>query len=385
MMQNRQEMETYSSVHSSLCDYPIEYICFANCSGYSQASMDYIKSLESCGETVKLNVIHKKIIESSFSRKDIQWMKGLESSFKSTYDCVQIRHVIPPRWGRIKAAKNVIAMATFETFDPPKDWIGRMNQVKLCIFPSEFNLKTFRHSGLTSDSIKIPHCFNSDIWHDGVCQLDNHDNFSFLCIGTWRQRKNWRNLIKGFLENFNNKDNVQLVIKTDKPSLCNQEVRKIKTLLSSTRKDWADIIVETRVFDEIGMSRFVKSHDCLISASLGEGFCLPPMQAMALGVPVIVSDVGGCSEYISEDRCEIISPQGYEIISIIDNLPQFKNKKWARITEKSIYLSMKRVLENKEEMKKKSKLANEFVNNNFTYNIVGKLFSDAIRACSNAS
>jgi glycosyltransferase involved in cell wall biosynthesis len=337
-MQGHLETGIYSSAHDSIGDLPIEYICFANCSGYSQASIDYIKSLELYGENVRLNVIHKKIIESSFSKKDIKWMKRLTSSFKSTYDCVQIRHIIPPRWGRLKAAKDIISMSTFETFDPPKDWIHKMNQVKLCIFPSEFNLKTFRHAGLTSNSIKIPHCFNGNIWHKDVCRLDSYDDFSFLCVGTWRQRKNWRNLIKGFLENFNNKDSIQLVIKTDKPSLCNQEIRKVKLLLSSERKDWPRIIVETRVFDEIGMSRFIKSHDCLISASLGEGFCLPPMQAMALDVPVIVSDVGGCREYANEDRCEIISPQGYEIISVIDNLPQFKNKKWARITEENIYL-----------------------------------------------
>jgi hypothetical protein len=46
---------------------------------------------------------------------------------------------------------------------------------------------------------------------------------------------------------------------------------------------------------------------------------------------------------------------------------------------------MKRVLENEEEMKRKSKLANEFVNNNFTYEIVGKALSNAIRENTNAS
>jgi len=355
-----------------------EYICFANCSGYSQASLDYIRSIEKHGAKVKLTVIHKKIIESSFSRKDIKWMKGLCDSFKVGYEHTQIRHIIPPRWGRLSAAKNIVSMSTFETFDPPQDWISKMNRVRMCIFPSDFNLKTFRRSGLTSESIKIPHCFNPQIWHNNVCKLDKHEKFSFLCVGTWRQRKNWKNLIKGFLDNFNNKDNVQLVIKTDKTSLCNQEIKKIKHLLSSSRRDWADIVVEARVFDEIGMSRFIKSHDCLISPSLGEGFCLPPMQAMALGVPVIVSNVGGCSEYARDDRCTMIEPHGYEIIKVIDNLPQFKNKKWARITEEGIHSAMKQVLENKNESANKAELANKFVNNNFTYDIIGKLLHDSL-------
>jgi glycosyltransferase involved in cell wall biosynthesis len=378
-------METSSLVHNVIGNKLIEYICFANCSGYSQASLDYIKSLDMLGAKVKLNVIHKKIIEDSFSKKQIDWMRGLTSSFETVYDCVQIRHIIPPRWNRLRAAKNVISISTFETFDPPSDWIPKMNQVKLCIFPSEFNVKTFINSGLTSNIVKIPHCFNDQIWHDNICALDNYDNFSFLCVGTWRQRKNWKNLLKGFLDNFNNKDNVQLVIKTDKPSLCSQEVKKVKHLLSNNRKDWPKIIVETRVFDEISMARFIKSHDCLISASLGEGFCLPPMQAMAVGVPSIVSNVGGCGEYANDDRCVMIEPEGYELIPIIDNLPQFKNKKWARITEKSIYLAMKKVLENKSEIKKKAIKANEFVHNNFNYRVIGKKFIDAIEEYVSAS
>lgn len=380
MMLDRLETETSSLAHETNADrvHNIDYICFANCSGYSQASLDYIRSLEKSGANVKLTVIHKKIIKDTFSKTDLEWMDGLVNSSQPVYDCIQIRHIIPPRWGRIRAAKHIVSMSTFETFDPPSDWISKMNQVKLCVFPSDFNLRSFRHAGLISESVKIPHCFNDKIWHKNVCKLDNHDNFSFLCVGTWRQRKNWKNLLKGFLDNFNNKDSIQLVIKTDKPSLCNQEIKKVKHLLSSNRSDWPKVIVETRVFDEVGMARFIKSHNCLISASLGEGFCLPPMHAMSLGVPVIVSNVGGCSEYASEDRCTIIEPQGYELIPIIDNLPQFKNKKWARITEKSIYLAMKRVLENQVEIKNKAELASVFVNKSFNYEIVGKSLKGAI-------
>ncbi len=371
-MLDRLKMETSSLVHRDISMY-VNYICFANCSGYSQASLDYIKSIERRGVSVNLSVIHKKIIESSFSKKDLQWMRGLVNSFVPDYNCIQIRHIIPPRWNRLDSSKNIVAMSTFETFDPPMDWIKKMNSTKMCIFPSDFNVKTFKAAGLTAPAVKIPHCFNPKVWHKDVCKLDNYDKFSFLCVGTWRQRKNWKNLIKGFLNNFNNKDNVQLVIKTDKTSLCNQEIKKIKHLLSSIRRDWPEIIVETRVFDEIGMSRFIKSHDCLISASLGEGFCLPPMQAMALGVPVIVSNVGGCREYSRDDRCTIIEPRGHEIIKVMDNLPQFKNKKWARITEEGIYLAMKQVLENKNKIQHKAEMANEFVNNNFTYDIIGNL------------
>lgn len=57
------------------------------------------------------------------------------------------------------------------------------------------------------------------------------------------------------------------------------------------------------------MASFYRSCDVFVFGSLMEGFGLPPLEAMACGAPVIVSDCGGIREYAGSDNA-IVVPVG---------------------------------------------------------------------------
>ncbi|CAG0935635.1 Putative glycosyltransferase EpsD [Thermoflexales bacterium] len=59
--------------------------------------------------------------------------------------------------------------------------------------------------------------------------------------------------------------------------------------------------------DEITLPDLYRSADVFVSASWGEGFGLPPLEAMACGVPVVLTDSGGVRDYArSGENCSMV-------------------------------------------------------------------------------
>ena len=117
-----------------------------------------------------------------------------------------------------------------------------------------------------------------------------------------------------------------------------------------------------------------KSVDCFVMATLGEGFGLPAMQCMALNVPVIITNFSGCQDYAKDENCTLLEPQGFMIHSNMDNIVQFNNRKWPRITIDSVRQALRHVFDNYELAMYKADKAYEYVHKNFNYDVVHEKF-----------
>jgi glycosyltransferase involved in cell wall biosynthesis len=149
-----------------------------------------------------------------------------------------------------------------------------------------------------------------------------------------RKRKGWPILIEAFLQEFDQKESVQLLLKTDKPQQASKDIEKMR-LGMNLKKECPLFYFESRIFDDAHLPSFYKSADCLVMPTLGEGFGLPGLQSMAVGTPVIVTNFSGCQDYAAEDKCTLLEPSGFVLQSNMDNILQFNNKKWPRVTVKN--------------------------------------------------
>lgn len=352
---------------------PIEYIAFFNETGYGQAAFDMVSAIN---ETNKYDI---RIVPLNGSISKQFLSNSSFSSFQQLYKkrinkkAVQIYHCIPPMHARIARGDRSIGFATFETYEPPSKWIESLNRLDAVVCPSKFNYKIFAHSGLSRPLFYLPHCFDKNVWNDKVVPCQKFDKYTFLFVGAWKNRKGWKGLVEAFYREFDVFDNVQLLIKTDKTQLAIQDVAKIKVSLN-LKKEFAPILFEKRIFDELSLPTFYKSANCLVMPTLGEGFGLPGMQCMAIKVPIIITNFSGCQDYANSDNSTLIEPSGFMFYENMDNIIQFSNKKWPRITIKSIQDAMRRVVSNKEEAKEKANNAYNYVHENFTYKVVSDCF-----------
>ncbi len=356
----------------------LTYACFLNQSGYSHAAQNYIFALDKTGHfDIKIRIFGDKPTRPAVSDEKYEYfMKMIRKD--DDPDRILIYHCIPTIQKRVKGYKKSIGFATFETYQPPEEWMNILNRNDALIVPSQFNYKIFSHMKIEKPLYYIPHCIDMDIYHRKVLPRKEYDRYTFLFMGTWKERKGYKQLIEAWLKEFSEEDNVQLMIKTDKIPKAKEDIEKIKKQLG-INKGFALILFENKVFDEKQLPKFIKSVDCFIAPTMGEGFNIPGLQCMALGIPVIITDFSGCQEYANQNNATMLEISGFTLHSNMDNIPQFKNKKWAFVEVKKIRKAMRYVYNNKEYAKLKANLAYSDVRYKFNYNKIGKSFIDMLR------
>lgn len=356
----------------------LNYACFLNQSGYSQAARDIIISLHNSGNyDLKLHIFGGKPSRAAISDDKYELFMPMARKDNGV-DRILVYHCIPTMQRREKKIKNSIGFATYETFSPPEKWIEILNKNDAIVVPSKFNYNIFAHASIKKPLFYIPHSIDTNLYNINIKQLNIYDKFTFLFMGTWKKRKGYDQLFEAWFSEFNDKDNVQLIIKTDKPKKAEAYANN-KRKQMGINKGFAPILFENKVFNEIMLPRFIKSADCLVSPTLGEGFGYPGLQSMALGIPVIITNFSGCQDYANEDTATLLEPSGYIFHKNMDGIPQFRSKKWAFIEVANIRKSMKYVLNNPHKVKEKAMNAYSYVVDRFNYKIIEELFTKMIR------
>jgi len=357
----------------------LDYVCFLNHSGYSQAAQNMIFALSQNPDyDIKLTMFGDRPNRPAVSDENYEiFMKMLKKPEDSKR--IVVYHCVPHLQKKAKKPnQRSIGFGTFETFQPPEHWARVLNENDAVIAPSLFNQKIFKHEGVNSPIYYIPHCLDFSKYNRKVLPMYQYDKYTFLFMGIWRERKGFKPLIEAWLREFSDDDSVQLVIKTDKPKKAGQYVEQMKKEVG-LNKGFAPVIFENKVFDEKDLPRFIKSVDCLISPTMGEGFGYPGLQCMALGIPVAITNFSGCQDYANEETAILIEPSAFVLKEDMDRIPQFRNKKWAFVEVKKVRRVLRRIAERPVEARIKVSTAHNYVKRNFSYERIENLFTQMVR------
>lgn len=357
---------------------PLEWVGFFNQTGYGQSAVSSVLALHRSGRyDIRIRSLSGAPPEIAFSTEDLVLLRAM--SLKPENDrSVQVLHSIPEMHRRVRRHARTIGLATFETFQPPDEWGGLLNRCDAVVCPSIFNREQFERTSLRKPIFVIPHVLDFGIWNPQVRPMPKDERFTFLFVGTWRRRKGWEALAEAWMREFAPNEPVRLLVKTDKVERAKEDILSMKKSLG--RKDIAPIVFEKEVFTDRQMASFVKSADCYVSPTMGEGFGLPALQSMALKVPVIITNFSGCQEYAKNNNCTLLEPSGFMVHKCIDPIPQFANRKWPRIKVSTVQEAMRSVFQNYEVALQKADIAYEFVRQNFNYEVFVSKFDEMMEA-----
>jgi len=374
MLENQEITRSLSVSNKSL-----EYHSFIAPTGYTQAAVDNLKSLLAVGYNIYLKCVHGKMVFTGFNQIERKWLERLGNT-KSNSSSINIIHAIPPRWKNIKFRQHNLALFVFENKDIPKDWVDEFKKCSCVIVPSDFNKHSCLQAGL-ENVYTVNHAINFDVWNLDTPPSDLvslRDNIKIITVGTWRQRKNWKSMFEAVVEMINSGNEVFWTLKVDRGNAAKEEMHSWFSALNIDDSYKKYFIIDSRILDESSMARLIKSHDILLSASFGEGFGLPALQAACLGVPVVCPKYGGYMEFFHEDSHVEVRQTGCEKFKKMDNLPQFADLEWPIYNKDSIldalYLCISK--RKNKEFKHHSNF-NRFYDR-FNHNVIGKKFYNII-------
>ena len=136
----------------------------------------------------------------------------------------------------------------------------------------------------------------------------------------------------------------------------------------------APIVVHPNFVLEDDLPGFIRSANCFISPTRGEGFGLPGLQSMACGIPVIITDTSGCKDYANAETCTLMYPD-IVLHKSMDHIPQFSNKRWTQVSVTKIKDTMRHVLNSQKEISLKAEIARDYVERNFSFSCITNNFS----------
>ncbi len=254
---------------------------------------------------------------------DIRYKKdSLSESKRLPY--VWIRHQWPPKFEPPKGARWIV-MQPWEFSALRKDFAEAFQHADEVWVPSTFTRKVFVASGLDFNKVQVvpngidPHLFTP---FGVAADLPTKKNFRFLFVGGTIFRKGIDVLLEAYQQKFTAEDDVCLVIKDMGGKSFYRGQTAQQTIEEFRRRPEApEIVYIDKTMTEEEMAALYRACQVFVSPYRGEGFSLPTLEAMACGLPVIVTDGGATDDFVDEEVGWLIPAAQRSLGSVIDGHP----------------------------------------------------------------
>lgn len=263
---------------------------------------------------------------------------------------------LPNEWNPKYASKiNVGVTAAVETDRANPEWATHCEAMDYVVFPSEHSKKSVTNAGWQPGpgrAIVIGESFPATLLEPAdTSVLDPLPPFTFFVFGQMTgqdnaktDRKNLHNTLRWLMEEFAGDQDVGILLKTNQGRHTTFDLYHTENVLRSVIKD-----VKTRVtktlpeihlvhgdLDDATVAAMYKHPNvkALVSATRGEGFGLPLLEAAACDLPVIATGWSAHTEFLGLGRY-VDLPCTLQTVpkDRVDGRIFMQSAKWAEVSE----------------------------------------------------
>jgi hypothetical protein len=182
----------------------------------------------------------------------------------------------------LRSDQYQIWLAVFESTKLKPEWYDIVQEVDEVWCPSYKYAKILENDGIKVSKI-YPHGLEP-MWRPVKRQRLPQDKVRFLFEGG-SARKNPQFVYEAFKTAFGDSTDVELIIKEKY-----QNVVREYSGQNIIGSPGGNVKIITKILEPDQMVNLFMMSDCLVGASAGEGFGLPPLQALGMGIPVIFTE-----------------------------------------------------------------------------------------------
>lgn len=251
----------------------------SSANGFGMVAENTIKELLTCGVTVQNpgSVSGSVVSGGEFVDQTIQ--QALSQTISP--DALEIQYCQPPSFVSGVVERSWL-YSMFETTHTPKRWIPLLNQAERVLVPSRWLVPSWKKQGVTVPISVYPHGVDPAVY--AFRQRPVHTPYTFLHYGRLSTRKGTDLVYQAFTEEFAPDEPVRLILKDTYP-ICPVVIR-------DPRVQWIHA-----TYSKEQMARLMTDSDCFVYPTRGDGFGLPALEALATGLPTIVTGWSGPVDY----------------------------------------------------------------------------------------
>jgi tetratricopeptide (TPR) repeat protein/glycosyltransferase involved in cell wall biosynthesis len=264
---------------------------------------------------------------------------------------------------------NRIGFIVWESTKLPDDWLEPMHTVDQIWTPSKFCKQIIINHGFDENIIKIvPEGVDPTIFHphnEPIPASVHLPGFKFLSVGKYEERKCTEDMIRAFDEEFKDTKDVSLVLFCHNPFEKGFDIQK--KLKALNLKCPEKIFLYNPVKEHSVVARLYASCDAFIFPSRAEGWGLPIIEALASGLPTIVTFYSGQTEYLTDEMAYLLD---YTLEDI--KIPFFESKdndygQWAKPDMEQFRYYLRYIYEHQDEAKQKGLNASKMIHDKWTW------------------
>lgn len=231
------------------------------------------------GYSVASSAIKDELIKIGYDVKNYYDKQPLALLFHAPYSILQIE------------APYRIIYTMFESDKIPDDWKDYLEAADLVLVPSKWCQKVFAKSGIRTEVVPLGFDDVVYTYKERPDRLKRREDFTFLHYNAFNIRKGFPEVFKAFTEEFKHTEPVKLILKTTLNNIP----------LPITKSEYPNIEIIRGKMDQADLLSIIHRSDCFVFPSRGEGFGMTPLETMATGIPAIVPNAHGISEYFNSE------------------------------------------------------------------------------------
>lgn len=337
-------------------------------SGFGQAGRGVYQALETAGLRPVASLVPKDTIQDKrLWREEVSLRRDLAD--------VWIHHV-PPETMDLSLLGKHASFFFWETDRLPERSLEVLSGLDELWAPSSFVAEVLKASGLAIPVIQVSPPVDTELYAPGLpgsAVVDLPGGFDpswtvFLYVGTWDPRKRPDLLVRSFTRTFSRRDRALLLLKSYVTGNPEKDREILSTWVESARAGDAHVRLIPGILSAPEMADLFRFATAFATASRGEGYCLPAVQAMSAGKPVIAAGWSAFRDYVT-------LPVDYSVRAIPREvtLPGYSpDQRWAEIDETDLGRKLRWVHENRDQARKLGEKARGWVLENASMSVVGR-------------